>query len=105
MTAVDRRRVAARPLALLWVAAAASLAGCGQTGPLYLPDDAGTTVITRPGPVAATPAATDAATTRDAAAPSPAAPAPRAVDASPDASPDAPPESPASPTDKPPARR
>lgn len=101
MTAVDRRRVAARPVALLWVAAAASLAGCGQTGPLYLPDDAGTTVITRPGPVAATPAATDAATTRDDAAPSPAAPAPRAVDASPDA----PPESPASPTDKPPARR
>jgi predicted small lipoprotein YifL len=26
------------------------LAGCGQTGPLYLPEDEGATVITRPGP-------------------------------------------------------
>ena len=40
-----------------WLAAAAALAGallagCGQTGPLYLPEDESATVVTRPGPAA-----------------------------------------------------
>jgi predicted small lipoprotein YifL len=34
--------------AVLMVAAAVMLAGCGQKGPLYLPDKGGT-VVTRPG--------------------------------------------------------
>jgi predicted small lipoprotein YifL len=86
MTAGARWRGAVRPAALGLAAAVASLAGCGQTGPLYLPDDASTTVITRPAPAATAPAttrppATDAAPSADAAAASPASPAPGVSDA------------------------
>jgi predicted small lipoprotein YifL len=37
------------------------LAACGQTGALYLPDDQGATVITRPGPAAGAAPPADAA--------------------------------------------
>jgi predicted small lipoprotein YifL len=39
----------------VWIAAAAVLAGCGQKGPLYLPDKGGQ-VVTRPGGQAQQPA-------------------------------------------------
>lgn len=95
MSEGERWRGAAWPAALVLSAATAGLTGCGQTGPLYLPDDASTTVITRPGPVttdpaATRPSATDAPTVDDAAA---TPPAPGAAGA------------PATATDKPPARR
>jgi predicted small lipoprotein YifL len=81
----ERGRGTARPAAILLVAAA-GLSGCGQTGPLYLPDYGSTTVITRPGP-----ATTGAATTGNEAAAPPASTAA-----------DAPAAAPATPTDKPP---
>jgi predicted small lipoprotein YifL len=88
------RWCAPSPVALVLATAAAGLSGCGQTGALYLPDDASATVITRPGPVTTSPPATGAATTGDSAA---APPAPRST---------APPvDVPAKATDKPPARR
>ena len=62
------RRATVTTTAALAVAAlaAAALAGCGQTGPLYLPD-AGGEVVTRPAP---TPAPTPApASAPDASAP------------------------------------
>ncbi len=71
-------RVGARVAIALLALLPAGLSGCGQTGPLYLPDDDGATVITRPGP------ATTGPTTE-----------------TPGASDTAPPV----PTDKPPARR
>jgi len=43
------------------IVAATLLAACGQTGPLYLPEDDGATVITRPAGGAATPAPAPAA--------------------------------------------
>jgi predicted small lipoprotein YifL len=51
-------RVARLAIALA-LALSASVSGCGQTGPLYLPDDGGI-VITRPGPAASTEASTPA---------------------------------------------
>ena len=74
-------RVAIALLALL----PAGLSGCGQTGPLYLPDDDGATVVTRPGPAATGPATTTPAV-------------PGAPTTGNDAAPPV-------PTDKPPARR
>lgn len=92
MRAGERWRGAARPAALALAASAASLAGCGQTGPLYLPDDASTTVITRPGPATTVPATTVPATA-----------SPPATDVA--TTGDAPVDAPATATDKPPARR
>jgi predicted small lipoprotein YifL len=59
-----------RPLrgALAALAALVPLAGCGQTGPLFLPDDESTTVITRPAPAAAPAPAPTAAPPADARA-------------------------------------
>jgi len=81
-----RWRGAARPAPIV-LALAAMLSGCGQTGPLYLPDDENATVITRPGP---------ATTGNESSAP----PASTAADA-----PDAPAAAPSTPADKPPAKR
>lgn len=55
---------------MLVMLAALVLGGCGQTGPLYLPDSG--TVVTRPSPSAPTPSAP----TPSAPAPSPPAPTP-----------------------------
>jgi predicted small lipoprotein YifL len=101
-------RVAIALLALL----PAGLSGCGQTGPLYLPDDDGATVVTRPGPAATgpattTPAVPGAPTTGNDAAPappsstSPSSTSPAPATEAPGASGAAPPV----PTDKPPSRR
>jgi predicted small lipoprotein YifL len=89
MTATGRSPGTARTAALVLAAAAAGLSGCGQTGPLYLPEDASATVITRPGPATTAPATTVPATTAPATTP----PA------------DAPTDQPGAATDKPPARR
>lgn len=68
---------------LAGVAGLALLAGCGQTGPLYLPDDESATVITRPAPPAPPPApvspvspATEAPEPATPPSSAPAAPAP-----------------------------
>jgi predicted small lipoprotein YifL len=62
------------PLALLaTLLAAGLLAACGQTGPLYLPEDEGATVITRPaGDAAPSTAPTPAPPASPATAPAPA---------------------------------
>jgi len=98
MRAGDAWRGATRPAALV-LAVASGLSGCGQTGPLYLPDDGSATVITRPGPAttgnesAAPPASSEAGT-------------PSVPDAAPGAAPGtAPDAAPPTPTTRPPARR
>jgi predicted small lipoprotein YifL len=72
---MSRRRDLAFAGLLAGIAGLTLLAGCGQTGPLYLPDDESATVITRPAP-ASTPAPSPASSSTTAPAPAPAPPSP-----------------------------
>ena len=64
------------PSAAACATLACLLAACGQTGPLYLPDEGVTTPVEiRPAPAAQEPAPAPAAAGPETAAPAPAAPA------------------------------
>jgi predicted small lipoprotein YifL len=94
---LERMRIAARSTAMVTALAALLLCGCGQKGPLYLPDKSGA-IITAPAtaPPTVPPAQPQGTPAQPQASP---APEPQAAPAPPQASP-APPQGTAAPSRK-----